>query len=119
MGVVLLLLTVSLTLLAAVLLVASGQTKRFWLRNFVVGALVIWYAGYFGALLSASLLSREKTLGLNEPKKFCGFSFDCRLSASVVGVRRAGTFGRLRAANEFRIVRVRFANDAASSRSKI
>jgi len=61
-----------------------------------------------------SFFSQERTLGLNEPKEFCGFYFDCHLQASVAGVRTARQIGGQTAQGRFLVVSVKIASDARS-----
>jgi hypothetical protein len=112
MGAILLLMTIGGTLAAILLLGISFLMKQFWLRNFVFGAVLVWYAFYLAALCGASVFSAEKTLGPGEEKAFCGFYLDCHLSASVTNVRRAKTFGALKANHEFFVVKVKISNGA-------
>ena len=112
---ILLAVTILVLTAAAAALAVAMWTKRAWLRTFVLGAASVWFAFYGVTLLATSFFSAEKTLRPGEAKKFCGFYFDCHLSASVVGVRRAKTFGALRAKDEFYIVRLRIANDARAA----
>jgi len=99
--------TIGGLLVAAVLLAISFFTKKTWLRTFVAGGVTTWLVGYTILLLVGSIFSEEKTLGLNEPKQFCGFYLDCHLHASVSGVRRAKIIGDKTASGEFYIVTVK------------
>jgi hypothetical protein len=112
MGVILMAMTFGGLLIAAVLLVISFYTKKTWLRTFVLGGVTTWFAGYMILLLVSSIFSEEKTLGLNEPKEFCGFYLDCHLHTSVSGVRRAKTIGDKTASGEFYVVTVKVFSDA-------
>lgn len=112
MGVILMAMTIGGLFVAAVLLVISLVTKKTWLRTFVLGGVTTWLAGYIILLLVASIFSEEKTLGLNEPKEFCGFYLDCHMHTSVSGVRRTKTIGDAAANGEFYIVTVKVSSDA-------
>jgi hypothetical protein len=112
MGVLMMLLTIGGVVFAAGLLIIAFWKKIVWLRKFVIGAAAVWFVFYTAMLLGVSFLSEEKTLGLNEPKEFCGFYLDCHLHASVTGVRRTKTIGDRAAKGEFYIVRVKVFSDA-------
>jgi hypothetical protein len=112
MGVILMAMTIGGLLVAAVLLAVSFFTKKTWLRTFVAGGVTTWLVGYTILLLVGSVFSREKTLGWNEPKQFCGFYLDCHLHAGVSGVRRAKIIGDKTANGEFYIVTVKVSSDA-------
>lgn len=112
MGILLLLLTIGGLGAAAILFVFAVWKKQAWLRNFVLGAVAVWFAIYAVTLLGFSLASREKALGFNEPKAFCGFYLDCHLHASVAGVRKTKTLGDKTANGEFYIVKVKVFSDA-------
>ncbi|MCA1589365.1 MAG: DUF4352 domain-containing protein [Acidobacteria bacterium] len=112
MGVLLMLLTVGGVALAIVLLIVSVLTNSRWLRNFVLGSMAIWGIFYAAALIAFSLFSTERTLGLNEPKEFCGFYLDCHMHTAVTDVRKAKTIGDKRANGEFYIVKVKVFSNA-------
>lgn len=80
--------------------------------KFVFGASVIWVAIYVLILLDVSLTGKEKVLGLNEPKEFCGFYLDCHLHAEIENVRAAKIIGNRTAQGIFYIVKVKIFNDA-------
>ena len=69
-------------------------------------------AAYAGALLTASLTSRERVLARGETLKFCGFYLDCHLGVAVEGVDRQSFIGDARAAGTYYVVRVRVSSDA-------
>jgi hypothetical protein len=100
---------------AFILLVISLWTNKIWLRNFVVGGVVVWFVFYFIILFAVSLLSEEKILNFNEPKEFCGFYLDCHMHVAVSGVRRTKTIGNKIADGEFYIVRVKISSNARSA----
>lgn len=98
--------------LALISLIYSLFAKKFWLTNFVIGASAIWLVIYVSVLLGVSLTSKEKILGLNQPKEFCGSYLDCHLHAAVTGVRTAKIIGNQTAQGIFYIVKVEVFNDA-------
>lgn len=112
MGLLLMLTSIGGTALAAVLLVVAWLNNSAWLKNFVLGGLAIWFSLYGIALVSTSLMSEERTLGLNGSKEFCGFYLDCHLHAAVSGSRRVKQVGTATAKGEFYVVRVKVSSDA-------
>jgi hypothetical protein len=112
MGVILLLMTIGGSVIAAILLVVSFLKGINWLRTFVLGGVAVWYSFYIIIFLTSSIFSEEKTLALNEPKSYCGFYFDCHLHTAVTEVRRAKTLGDKTANGEFYIVKVKVFSDA-------
>lgn len=115
MGAVFLLMTVGGLIAAAVLLIVARATKKVWLKHFVFGGLTTWFAAYLFLLFLGSFFSAERTLGLNEPKEFCGFYFDCHLHTAVAGVRKTKTLGDKTANGEFYIVKVKVSSDARAA----
>ena len=69
-------------------------------------------AAYSGALLMASLTSRERVLAQGEMLKFCGFYLDCHLGVAVDGVEQRASIGEERARGTFYLVRLRVSSDA-------
>ena len=112
MGVLMMAATIGGLCLAVVLLVVALWTKKTWLAKFVCGAVVIWFVFYAAMLFGFSFLSREKTLGLNEPKAFCGFYLDCHMHTEVVSVRKTKTIGDRTADGEFYTVKIKVSSDA-------
>jgi hypothetical protein len=115
MGVLLMLMTIGGLTVAAVLLVIAVFTKKAWLRNFVFGAVALWFVLYAATLIGTSVFSKEKTLAVNEPKAFCGFYLDCHMHTAVTGVRRAKAIGGRTANGEFYIVKVKVFSDAVKA----
>ncbi len=112
MGLLMMMLTIGGLGMAFILFVVARWTEQAWLSKFVLGAVTVWLVFYTPMLLGVSLASREKTLGLNEAKEFCGFYIDCHLQASVSTVRTAKQFGDKTANGFFYIVKVKISNDA-------
>lgn len=112
MGVILMAMTIGGLLIAGVLLIISFAAKKTWLRTFVLGGVTTWFVGYIILLLVGSIFSEEKTLGLNEPKEFCGFYLDCHMHTSVSDVKKTRTIGDKTANGEFYIVKVKVFSDA-------
>lgn len=112
MGVLLMLLTIGGLGLAILLMIFAGITRSVWLAKFIFGAVGIWLAIYAVLLVTVSLMSKEETLALNEPKEFCGFYFDCHLHAAVTKVRKTKTIGERQANGEFYVVTVKIFSDA-------
>ena len=112
MGVLLMLLTIGGLGVAFLLMIVAGVTRAVWLAKFIFGAVGVWFGVYAVMLVTISLASEEKILGLNEPKAFCGFYLDCHLHASVSGVRKTKTIGNKTAVGEFYLVRIKVSSDA-------
>jgi hypothetical protein len=112
MGVLLMLMTIGGVVAALVLLVISFVTKKAWLRNFVLGGVVVWFGFYLIALFGTSFLSKEKTLALNEPKEYCGFYLDCHMHTAVAEVQATKTVGDRTSNGEFYLVKVKVFSNA-------
>ncbi len=112
MGLLMMVLTIGGLGLAFVSLIVARLLEQVWLSKFVLGAVAVWCVFYTTMLFGVSFASREKTLGLNEPKEFCGFYIDCHLHASVSNVRTAKQFGDRTANGIFYIVRVKISSNA-------
>jgi hypothetical protein len=115
-GILLLLLTVVAAFVATVGVIhALLREKRELLQAIGLGAL-IWAAAYAAILLTMSLTSRPRVLGLHEAKRFCGFYLDCHMGVSVEAVDTAKTIGavptRRVAAGRLWIVTVNVSNTA-------
>src|SRR5712691_9539522 len=92
-GILLLLLTVVAAFVATVGVIhALLREKRELLQAIGLGAL-IWAAAYAAILLTMSLTSQPRVLGLHEAKRFCGFYLDCHMGVSVEAVDTAKTIG--------------------------
>jgi hypothetical protein len=106
--------TIGGLVVAGILFGVAWLHQSAWLKKFVVGSVVIWFAFYFAMLLGASLLSRERTIAVGDTdgKAFCGFYLDCHLHTAVTDVMRAKAIGNKTAVGEFYIVRVRDFSDA-------
>lgn len=109
------LMTIGGLFVAGVLFVAALYTGKAWLAKFVAGGVVVWFVFYGVMLLGASFFSKEKLLGLNEPKAFCGFYIDCHMHTAVAGVKKTKTIGDRTAKGEFYIVKVRVFSDAVKA----
>ena len=118
MGVLMMLLTIGGIVLALILLAVSIYLKKQWLRNFVFGAVGIWFVFYFVMLFGFSLTSQEKNLALNEPKEFCGFYLDCHLHTVITNVRTKKTIGDKTAQGTFLIANVKVFIDAKNPNIK-
>ncbi|HSK74415.1 MAG TPA: hypothetical protein VK892_22130 [Pyrinomonadaceae bacterium] len=112
MGVVLLAMTIGGFIIAAGLLAVSYFARLNWLKTFVLGGIAVWLTGYVILLFVGSFFSEEKTLGMNEPKEFCGFYLDCHLRTAVTDVRKTKTYGNVVAEGEFYVVKVKVLSDA-------
>lgn len=112
MGVLLMAMTIGGLIVAAILYAVSIAYGKTWLRNFVLGGVAVWFFLYFAMLIGFSLNSKERELGLNEPKEFCGFYLDCHMHTAVTGIRKAKTIGNKTANGEFYIVKVKVFSNA-------
>jgi Uncharacterized protein conserved in archaea len=106
------LMTIGGLVVAGILFVISLLSKQRWLQNFVVGGIAVWFVFYVAMLFGFSFASKEKTLGTNEAKEFCGFYLDCHVHTAVTGVRTAKTLSDLNAQGQFYIVTVRVFSNA-------
>lgn len=115
MGVLLMLMTIGGLLVAGALFIVALYTGKAWLAKFVVGGVAVWFVFYLVMLLGFSLFSKEKTLGVNEPKEFCGFYLDCHMHTAVTAVRTSKTLGTRTANGMFHIVKVKVFSDAVKA----
>lgn len=115
MGVFLMAMTIGGLIVAGILLAVSVPKKLAWLRNFVFGGVAVWFVFYFAMLFGFSAASKEKNLGLSEPKEYCGFYLDCHMHTAVTGVRRTKTIGNNTANGEFYIVTVKVSSNAKAA----
>jgi hypothetical protein len=112
MSVLMMAVTIGGLILAVILLVVALWTRMIWLTKFVLGATAIWFSFYAVMLFGFSLLSEQKTLGLNEPKAFCGFYLDCHLHTEITDVRKTKMLGDRTANGEFYVVKIKVSSDA-------
>jgi len=112
MGMLLMLRTIGGLFVAVVLLAIAVYTGKTWLSNFIFGGVAVWFIFYTVMLFGFSAISKEKLLGLNEPKEFCGFYLDCHMHTTVTDVRKTKTIGDKRANGEFFIVTVKVFSNA-------
>jgi uncharacterized protein DUF4352 len=115
-GILLLLVTVVAAFVGTVGVIhALLREKRELLQAIGLGAL-IWAAVYGAILLTMSLTSEPRVLGLHEAKRFCGFYLDCHMGISVEAVDTAKTIGAAPtqriAAGRFWILTVSVSNTA-------
>ena len=90
-GVLALLGTGLLILVAALALVGSLVARKFRLARFVLIAMLVIAGIYVGAMLAFSFAGREKVLARGEEKHFC--EIDCHLAYSITNVRQTRTLG--------------------------
>jgi hypothetical protein len=74
--------------------------------------MLVGAAAYSGALVTASLTSRERVLARGETLKFCGFYLDCHLGVAVEGVDQRPVIGSARAEGMYHLVQIRVSSDA-------
>jgi hypothetical protein len=90
-GVLALLGTGLLILVAALALVGSLVARKFRFARFVLIAMLVIAGIYVGAALAFSLAGREKVLARGEEKHFC--EIDCHLAYSITNMRQTRTLG--------------------------
>jgi hypothetical protein len=90
-GVLALLGTGLLILVAALTLVGSLVARKFRFARFVLIAMLVIAGIYVGAILAFSLAGREKVLARGEEKHFC--EIDCHLAYSITNMRQTRTLG--------------------------
>ena len=112
MGVLMMLLTIGGLLAAGVLFAIAWLNESAWLKKFVFGGVAIWFAFYVVMLLGYSAASKDRVLGVGEPKEFCGFYLDCHMHAEVTNVQTANQIGNRTAKGKFYIVGLRVFSDA-------
>jgi hypothetical protein len=78
----------------------------------LVTATALFGSGYLLAVLGVSLSSRERVLGVNHPKHFCGLYLDCHREVSLLGVDAIPAIGGQRARGTFAVVTLRFSSTA-------
>ncbi len=93
----------------AQLLVRAGRPEAGRVLRLVMLAGV---AAYGGALLFASLTSRERILVRGETLRFCGFYLDCHLGIAVEDVEQLDQLGTLPAAGVYHLVTLRVSSNA-------
>ena len=115
MGVLLMLITISGLMVAAILLAVSLIKKKTWLTKFTLGGVAVWFVFYAAMLFGFSFASTERTLAMNEPKEYCGFYLDCHMHTAVSGVRRSKTIGDVTASGEFYIITIKVFSNAKAA----
>lgn len=116
LGILMILATFGLVVLATVVLVQARLRQRPAPWRVIALSGAAWTAVYVAALLGSSLTSRERQLGLNEDKKFCGFYLDCHMQVAVTRVDTARELGALKANGRFYVVTLRVSSDAVAAR---
>lgn len=116
LGILMVLATVGLMMVAAAVFVHARVTKRPtpW-RVLGLGA-TGWAGLYAAMLLATSLYSRELVLGTDENKKFCGFYLDCHMQVAVTRVDTVRELGLRRANGIYYVVTLRVSSDAVRAR---
>lgn len=111
---------IMLMLIAGLMIAGAGLVIKLWandnkgaksIASMALGAVGI----YFVLLVTVSLVTPQKVLGINEEKPLCGFYLDCHRLLSVIEVRTArfiGTQQQQSAQGIYYIVTVRVRNNA-------
>lgn len=113
------LMTIGGVILAIMLAAIALVTKRSWLLKFTSSAVAVWFVFYAAMLFGFSFTSKEKDLGLNEAKEYCGFYLDCHMHTTVTGIRTAKNIGDSVANGLFYIVNVKVYSDARNPDIKL
>jgi hypothetical protein len=98
--------------LAAVWAVVVMLRGRMHIARAIMLVSGAWLAAYATVLIVTSLASRERTLALGEPKRFCGFYLDCHMAVAVERVDTASSIGDIQAGGTFYVVTLRVSSDA-------
>ncbi len=112
LGVPLLALTALGLVLAAVWAVVVMLRGRMHIARAIMLVSGAWLAAYATVLIVTSLASRERTLALGEPKRFCGFYLDGHMAVAVERVDTASSIGDIQAGGTFYVVTLRVSSDA-------
>ena len=115
-GLAILLITLLVLSVASVAVIWALITQKLNLAKRVIMGILIWTGIYLGILLTVSLTSSERVIGLGEEKRFCGFYLDCHLATSVLEVGKTKIIGdrpnRNTAKGIYYIVKVKVSSDA-------
>jgi len=119
LGILMILLTFGLVVLATVVFVHARLKKQPapW-RPLAIGA-AGWMAVYVAMLLGSSLTSRERLLGFNEDKRFCGFYIDCHMQVAVTDVDTVRQFATLKAGGLYYVVTLRVSSSAVAAHLRL
>jgi len=119
-GILMILGSLGLVVLGAVVLVQARLRRRPLPLRPMLAVGGGWTALYLFALGTSSLTSRERLLGLNEDKAFCGFYLDCHMQVAVSRVDTGRALGPasapLRASGVFYVVTLRVSSTAVAVR---
>lgn len=116
LGILMVLGTVALVMLASAILVHARITKRPLPWRPLLLATGGWALVYTTMLLASSLTSDERVLDVAQDKKFCGFYLDCHMQVAVTGVDTVREIGLRRANGVFYVVTLRVSSDAVRAR---
>ena len=119
LGILMMLFTVGLVVLATVVLVQARLKQRPapW-RRMALGA-AGWATVYLAMLLGSSLTSRERQLGLNEDKQFCGFYIDCHMQVAVTDVDTVRQIDTLKSGGLYYVVKLRVSSSAVRAHLRL
>lgn len=119
LGILMILLSFGLVVVGTVVIVQARLRQRPAPWRPVALGVASWAALYLAMLLGSSLTSRERVLGLNEDKKFCGFYLDCHMQVAVTRVDTVRQFGTLKAGGVYYVVTLRVSSDAVAAHLKL
>lgn len=119
LGILMILATIGLVVLATVVLVQARLRQRPapW-RSIALGA-ASWAIVYGAMLLSSSLTSRERQLGINEDKQFCGFYIDCHMQVAVTSVDTVRQIDTLKSGGLYYVVQLRVSSSAVRAHLRL
>ena len=115
-GLGLILLTLMVLGVTSIIVIRALITRQHDVVKKIIMGMIAWVGVYFIILLTVSLTSQAKVLGIGEEKRFCGFYLDCHLAVSVIEVEKTKTIetqpNLKEAAGTYYIVRVKVSSDA-------
>ena len=118
-GILMVLATVALAFGLAVSAIADALRGRpLGVRRLALAA-GGWAVVYAAILIAVSLASRERVLGWDADKKFCGFYLDCHSQIAVTGVEILGSLGGVRPEGRFHVIALRIRSDAIVARMRL
>lgn len=118
-GILLILVTAVLVFGSAVaVLTALLRGRRPPVARLAMG-LGAWAVLYAIALVITSVASEHRVLGLNQPKRFCGFYLDCHTQVAVATLEQLDAIGATRAEGTFHVVTLRVSSDARAARLRL
>jgi hypothetical protein len=123
LGILMILCSLGLVVLGTIVIVHARLKQRSLPLRPMIAIGGGWALLYLLSLGVSSLMSRERLLGLNQDKQFCGFYIDCHLQVAVKGVDTMRTLGPattpLHASGVFYVVTLRLSSTARAARLRL